>query len=679
MKKLILLTFLISLSFYLKGQTPSIFCSNNESFYKRAKTDLAFKQKLDSVDAIQNEYLNNYISANNINRAGTVYYIPVVYHVLHEGGLENISDDQIMSDLAQMNQMFRKQNPSVTNVNPVFAPIAADVEIEFVLAQRKNDGSCFSGITRTYSPTTNTGGDIAVSHVRAHHGDFPGDKYLNIFISKDIGGAAGYTHKPLDTLMENGIHVLHTYVGTIGTSTQTIENSTTAHEAGHWLNLDHTWGGSNSPADSANCSMDDGVNDTPLTIGWNTCNTNGSSCGSLDNTENIMEYSYCPNSMFTTGQKDRMRAAIISPVGNRMNVISASNHIATGIFENYMCEANFITPDLVVCENEQIQFFDRSNHGATSWNWSFPGGTPSTSTLQNPIVTYSNYGFYDVSLTATNASGSATTTKSNYVRIEGYWGEQNYSEGFESANKNWESKGTNNYNWVASNKTSFSGNNSLYLENYTIEEGNVATFYSPNIDLNNRISATLNFQYGYAHKNTTSNESLRVYISNNCGKTWTVARGLIPTIQNVDIPFTANLPNHWLSVAINLSPAYFVSNFRFKIELVSGGGNNIYIDDINISGTVGVNKEENLIGLSLYPNPALNKSTIKIDANKNANLSIELLNIVGKSVKTITQSTKISENQTYSYDIDKGNLTSGVYFVKVTVNNKTSIERLIFK
>ena len=64
-----------------------------------------------------------------------------------------------------------------------------------------------------------------------------------------------------------------------------------------------------------------------------------------------------------------------------------------------------------------VNFTDLSSNDPTSWSWSFPGGTPSSSTVQNPSVTYSTPGSYDVTLTATNSSGSDGETKTGYITV----------------------------------------------------------------------------------------------------------------------------------------------------------------------------------------------------------------------------------------------------------------------
>ncbi len=81
--------------------------------------------------------------------------------------------------------------------------------------------------------------------------------------------------------------------------------------------------------------------------------------------------------------------------------------------------ANFLADQTNVCEADQVQFTDNSTGGITEWAWEFPGGTPETSTLQNPVVVYNTAGQFNVSLTVTGANGSHNTTKNNYINVMG--------------------------------------------------------------------------------------------------------------------------------------------------------------------------------------------------------------------------------------------------------------------
>ena len=102
-KTLILL--LISSNSILAQVSRNNFCSHNKEVFDRVKTDAVFKNLIDSIDAVQEQHEINYKNSAN-SRAGTIYYIPVVYHVIHEGGVENISDAQIKSDLNDLNDLL---------------------------------------------------------------------------------------------------------------------------------------------------------------------------------------------------------------------------------------------------------------------------------------------------------------------------------------------------------------------------------------------------------------------------------------------------------------------------------------------------------------------------------------------------------------------------------------------
>ena len=124
-----------------------------------------------------------------------------------------------------------------------------------------------------------------------YQGNWSGHDYLNVFVCGAVGsGIAGYTYYPsgfFGTSMSNGNLAKTDYCGSIGTGSP-YRSRTFIHEVGHWLNLPHTWGSSNEPGHASNCNMDDGVSDTPNTIGSSWCNYNETTCGSHSNIENHM-------------------------------------------------------------------------------------------------------------------------------------------------------------------------------------------------------------------------------------------------------------------------------------------------------------------------------------------------------------------------------------------------------
>ena len=255
--------------------------------------------------------------------------IPVVFHVIHYNGPENISEAQIMSGLEVMNADFRKLNSDIDDVIDDFTDVAADIEIEFRLAQIDPSGNCHTGINRIVSPLTYIGDGDVKDLIQ-----WPRNSYLNIWVVENANGAAGYSLYPSSVngnqgAGNDGIVVAHDYTGNMGTS-NVYRSRTLTHEVGHWINLRHTWGNSNSPGDPENCDMDDNVDDTPTTSGWTSCNVNGETCGSLDNVQNYMEYSYCGR-MFTDGQRLRMRAAMNSSTAQRNQLWTPANLEETGV------------------------------------------------------------------------------------------------------------------------------------------------------------------------------------------------------------------------------------------------------------------------------------------------------------------------------------------------------------
>lgn len=71
------------------------------------------------------------------------------------------------------------------------------------------------------------------------------------------------------------------------------------------------------------------------------------------------------------------------------------------------------------CATLTVQFTDLSSDNTTAWQWSFPGGTPSSSTEENPLVQYDTPGTYSVTLVATSAGGSSTFVQNNYIQVQG--------------------------------------------------------------------------------------------------------------------------------------------------------------------------------------------------------------------------------------------------------------------
>jgi hypothetical protein len=639
---------------------------------------------------------------------GVVYRIPIVFHVLHNNGVENISDEQIMDQLAILNRDFRKQNADTATVQSDFVGMPTDAEIEFVLATKAPNGTCFKGITRTMNALSYDGadGDAQVTAIRngndVFNGSWPGNKYLNVFICGEIGGAAGYTTNPSGwsgTSMTNGIWILHDYVGSIGTSSVGTSRAFT-HEVGHWLNLSHTWGGNNNPGNASSCSTDDGVDDTPNCIGVTSCLINANTCNSVnsfwsydvrDNVENYMDYSYC-SKMYTGGQVDRMRAALQGTITGRFNLWQSANLTATGATGDvYLCKAQFTTDRTTICLGDSIQLVDDSYNVVSGWNWevtpatgwTFASGSAANS--QNPTINFSQPGLYTVKLTATDGSATDDEIKNNYIRVLPDPSVLPYWEGFESYStltnvNNWEVYNPNNNNaWTIENTTGHSGAQCAKLVNFGQGVGSVDELTSAPIDLSvipPTGTVTLSFRYSYRKKTTADYEYLKVFVTSDCGETWAQRKTLGGNQLSSSVSSTSWKPTQqadWVTVhMINVTSIYFTPNFKMKFKFEGEGGNNIYLDDINLyagspSDNLVLSLEENtdLSAIELYPNPTDEDVHIRYSSAVDTRLAISILDLSGKVISTTTVQSKTGDNMVI---IPTNGLATGTYLVQLGTN-----------
>jgi len=243
--------------------------------------------------------------------------IPVVFHVLHHGGAENISDAQILDAVRILNEDFNKRNADTAQVTPVFQSIIGNAQITFELATIDPQGNPTTGIERIY--TSYITAPVADSF---YVNQWNPSAYLNIWSVKNGPVQPPHPLSPAsaDSFPErDGIVMLNSYIGSVGSGSSVIGRALT-HQVGHFLNLMHTWGDTNDPGIACG---DDSVSDTPPTRGSTTCNLNLSYCNPpvVENVQNFMEYSYC-SKMFTQGQVNRMKACLNDTVANRNNLRS---------------------------------------------------------------------------------------------------------------------------------------------------------------------------------------------------------------------------------------------------------------------------------------------------------------------------------------------------------------------
>jgi PKD repeat protein len=357
--------------------------------------------------------------------------VPIVVHIVHNGepvgSGTNISQAQVQAQIEVLNEDFRRKvgTPGFNNNS-----VGADIEIEFCLSPVDVNGATLTepGIHRvkgnqaswsrnqidgTLKPSTIWNPNLFFNIWTVKFGG-PDSNLLGYAQFPDNSNLAGLNSigGPGTT---DGVVVQYSSFGSVDKGSFPVmqapynKGRTLTHEIGHFLGLRHIWG------DGA-CG-NDFVDDTPTQQNESRgCAANKIGCDG--NTpamvQNYMDYSddACMN-IFTKGQKTRIRAVMeLSPrrktfVQSTCNGAPNSAPIADFTTDNQQC----------ILLGSNVTFTDLSSSFPTSWKWTFAGGDPATSTIQNPTVKYNTSGEFDVTLEATNSIGQSSVTKTKYVVV----------------------------------------------------------------------------------------------------------------------------------------------------------------------------------------------------------------------------------------------------------------------
>ncbi|MBO0356914.1 T9SS type A sorting domain-containing protein [Hymenobacter sp. BT186] len=282
---------------------PGRQCATMEVLQAQLAADPSLAQRMASVEAQTRTFQGNAASMASRATAGVVT-IPVVVHVVYKTAAENVSTAQVQAQLDVLNKDFAKLNADANLVPAAFAGLAANTNIQFVLAQRDPSGNPTSGIVRTLTKTTSWSSNDAVKNAkRGGSNAWPASSYLNLWVCNLGQGLLGYAQFPGGAASTDGVVVLYSSLPG-GSAAPYNKGRTATHEVGHWLNLRHIWG-------DASCG-NDLVSDTPTQQTANygcpsyphvTCSNQGDmSMNYMDYTDDACMY------MFSTGQSTRMNA-----------------------------------------------------------------------------------------------------------------------------------------------------------------------------------------------------------------------------------------------------------------------------------------------------------------------------------------------------------------------------------
>ena len=249
-------------------------------------------------------------------------FIPVVFHIVYNDEVQNISNAQVLSQLEVINEDFNLNNSNLVDVAAEFKSLATSVDIQFYLVDITRTATSHGPFINDDLHLTSKGGRDAVNT----------KQFLNVWVANLGSGIFGYASSPDSEAFRDGIAIHYEYFGRSGSSLVPYDQGRTlTHEIGHWLGLQHLWG-------NGGCDSDDGLSDTPTQdTALSGCQLAKESCGSLDMVQNFMNTSEdACLALFTPQQREAMRTTLFN---DRPEVYGFSAPI-TGI--NKKIEANLL-------------------------------------------------------------------------------------------------------------------------------------------------------------------------------------------------------------------------------------------------------------------------------------------------------------------------------------------------
>lgn len=611
--------FLALLTLSLNGFSQIAICGTDHMHQQLKQQYPALVAEEEKANEQTRAMVNQLTAKGAVGKKAGVIVIPVVFHVIHNDGMENITQAQIMDQIRIINEDFRKK--SGTNGAASTNPLAVDMEYEFRLAQLDPNGNRHDGINRVKSTLTEEARNNVKSLSR-----WPSTRYLNIWVVKSIassvgsgeGTVLGFAQFPSSMAFQSstdGIVIRADYVGTIQTGNGSGAGRTLTHEIGHWIGLYHTFQNGCVGNTQATCSFQgDQVCDTPpvqdATFG---CLTSRNSCtndvpDNNDQIENYMDYmdGKCAN-VYTPGQKER---SIAQMELYRANIYSTSNLAACGIN---------------------------------------PDGSYINVAASSIKVPYS-YGFEDADVTTAG------------------WRIQNLNNGANA--------------WKV-DAVAYSGSKSMGFRNFSLSPilNSRDEFSSPLLDLSTLANPLLTFRVAYARKSASSNDVFDVGISGDFGRTETrIFRG---TASNIETPagamateFVPTTQGEWKTITVDLTPYKNMTNARIRFELANRKGNNIFVDDFSITSFTGVGENvKQDLSFNLFPNPMSEYANATFITKQNTTLNMYLTDLLGKKVKTVWNGNIEAGNHTIV--VDKANLNSGIYLIQVETPNGSFAHKLV--
>ncbi len=328
---------------------------------------------------------------------------------------------------------------------------------------------------------------------------------------------------------------------------------------------------------------------------------------------------------------------------------------------------------------------DGQNYQTLNWNGSLVTGQ--TATLSLPGNTFSSGSHTITCYTSgpnNNTDGDITNDLSiSYINLISA-DQLPLIEGFEtqSAIDEWTSIPSGGSNWELTTQAFSGGSKSMKIDNLNNTPGNVSILEGlGDFDLTNAGAIVqLSFKVAYQQKTATSNDQLKLQVSDDCGKSWKTRW----TKQGAALASTSVLSNtpyqpstgEFKTFSVTV-PSYYNAIFRFVFTSDdTDPGNDVFLDDINmIDPAVSVKETDINVGLNMYPNPAKDKVTIEYNTKESHTVSVDVCDVLGKKHTSVNKGKVDAGN--HEFEIATDQLTNGVYFVTISIDGSKIVKRLV--
>lgn len=366
------------------------------------------------------------------------------------------------------------------------------------------------------------------------------------------------------------------------------------------------------------------------------------------------------------------------------------------VSDDLLPDVDFMASANVVCMDEPVYLTDLTDYCPSSWSWSFsPSGVVyldgTTMNSQNPIVTFLENGIYSVTLTASNSVGSSTVTKEDFIMNGGY--RLPFTDPFETgfSTQHWTINNPDmKITWDTISVPGTSPDNKAAWMNFFdyVYVNRRDQLISPVFDFSDFSNIVLTFRHAYAQRDVLK-DSLIILISEDCGNSYTRLLALGPdgtpntfvTHEPMMEEFYPESENDWCGgnygvncYSIDLNAYSGKADIKIAFESLNRRGNNLFLDDITLTGTVGVSPGTGIPNsIKIYPNPTTGMVNITFK-HLDGDAIIHLYTLQGQTMITdkVSGSGAMIDRQ-----FDLSRLNQGVYFLKVTTSERTSVQKII--